>query len=188
MDLYSFVYRGMLTDASLDRAGRQTRRELGEYEADRLAKTLSFDRLDPDLLAGAQLMAVVYTAIHAFENMLREFVKKAMQESCGENWWSEVPKGVRDKVKTRMEADAKFRFHSSRGASEIFYADFGHLAAIINKNWPIFEPVVVDLEWAKTILGTLEMSRNAVMHGGELAKEDIERVGLNIRDWIRQTG
>lgn len=30
--------------------------------------------------------------------------------------------------------------------------------------------------------------RNIVMHGGVLAKEDIERVGMNIRDWIRQTG
>jgi hypothetical protein len=26
------------------------------------------------------------------------------------------------------------------------------------------------------------------MHGGVLAKEDIERIGINIRDWIRQTG
>jgi len=33
-----------------------------------------------------------------------------------------------------------------------------------------------------------EKSRNIVMHGGVLVKEDLERVGMNIRDWIRQTG
>jgi len=31
-------------------------------------------------------------------------------------------------------------------------------------------------------------SRNIVMHGGVLAKEDVERIGVNIRDWIRQAG
>jgi len=40
----------------------------------------------------------------------------------------------------------------------------------------------------KAILSTLEKSRNGVMHGGGLAKEDIERIGMNIRDWIRQAG
>jgi len=45
-----------------------------------------------------------------------------------------------------------------------------------------------NLEWAKAVLNTLEKSRNIVMHGGVLAKEDIERIGMNVRDWVRQTG
>jgi hypothetical protein len=44
------------------------------------------------------------------------------------------------------------------------------------------------MEWAKATLNSLGKSRNIVMHGGALAKEDIERIGMNIRDWIRQTG
>jgi hypothetical protein len=34
----------------------------------------------------------------------------------------------------------------------------------------------------------LEKSRNTTMHGGVLAQEDVERIGMNIRDWTRQTG
>ena len=45
-----------------------------------------------------------------------------------------------------------------------------------------------DREWVKSLLGVLERSRNIVMHGGVLAIQDIERIGGNIRDWVRQAG
>ena len=38
------------------------------------------------------------------------------------------------------------------------------------------------------LLAILERSRNVVMHGGELGLQDIERIGGNIRDWVRQAG
>jgi len=135
--------------------------------------------LDPDLLAGADQMAIVYTAIHAFENSVRELVKKAMTEAHRETWWTKVPEKVQKKAKTRMEEDAKFKWHGTRGASEIVYCDFGDLSSIIVTNWPQFESILSDLEWAKAILNTLEKSRNIVMHGGMLSKEDIERIGMN---------
>ena len=46
----------------------------------------------------------------------------------------------------------------------------------------------VSLEWAKQIFTTLEKSRNVIMHSGELGERDIERIGINIRDWISQVG
>jgi hypothetical protein len=62
------------------------------------------------------------------------------------------------------------------------------LSSIIVTNWAVFQDVVGNLEWAKQLLNTLEKSRNIVMHGGVLQKEDIERIGMNIRDWVRQVG
>lgn len=38
------------------------------------------------------------------------------------------------------------------------------------------------------IFTTLEKSRNVIMHSGELGERDIERIGINIRDWISQVG
>lgn len=187
-ELYSFVYRGILADASLDKVGRQRRRHLGAEDSASLRQDLSFDMLDQDFLFDAQFMAIVYTAIHAFENTIREFVKKAMAEEYDENWWSKVPEKIRKKVSSRMEEDAKFRYHGARGGAEISYCDFGDLSSIIVTNWSVFEDVLSDMGWSKALLDTLEKSRNIVMHGGVLAKEDIERIGINIRDWIRQTG
>lgn len=187
-DLYSFVCRGLLAEASLDKAGRQRRRQFGTRDAGQAQHTLSFDLLDPDLLADAQRMSMAYTAIHAFENTIRKLVIKAMAESHGENWWSKVPERIQKTVKSRMEEDAKFRWHGTRGSTQINYCDFGDLSSIIVTNWTVFEPVVSNMEWAKSVLSTLEKSRNIIMHGGVLAKEDVERVGMNIRDWVRQTG
>jgi hypothetical protein len=188
LDLYSFVYRGVLSEEALDRAGRLKRSHFGAEQARALQKSLSFDLLDTNLLTEAQRMSVVYTALHAFENAVRTTVVKAMLEKFGPTWWDQVPDRIQKTSKSRMEEDAKFRWHGARGASEINYCDFGDLSSIIVTNWPVFENLLGNMEWAKATLNTLEKSRNIVMHGGAVAKEDVERIGINIRDWIRQAG
>jgi hypothetical protein len=187
-NIYSFVYRGLLTEEALDKVGRHRRKHFGNEEARELQKSLCYDLIEPDCLSDAQRMSIVYTAIHAFENMVRHLVVKAMQDHHGANWWQNVPKKIRDKVKSRMEEDVKFKWHGARGASEINYCDFSDLSSIIVTNWIAFEDVLSNMEWAKAVLSTLEKSRNITMHGGLLAKEDVERIGMNIRDWTRQAG
>jgi len=188
VDLYSFVYRGVLTEEALDRTGRMRKSHFGSDGARRLQLSLSFDLLDPDLLADSQRMSVVYAAIHAFENMVRTLVTKGMLEKHNAGWWEKVPDRIKKLSKSRMEEDAKSRWHGTRGTTDINYCDFGDLSSIIVTNWEVFENVLGNMEWAKAILTNLEKSRNVVMHGGALAQEDIERIGVNIRDWIRQAG
>jgi len=187
-DLYSFIYRGVLTEEALDKAGRQRRAHFGAEEARAMQKSLSYDVLDPEALADAERMTTAYAAIHAFENIVRQLVTKAMAELHGEEWWEHVPDRIRRSVKSRMAEDAKFRWHGARGTSEMNYCDFSDLSSIIVTNWVAFEDILANMEWAKAILSTLEKSRNTTMHGGVLADEDVERIGVNIRDWIRQTG
>ena len=187
-DLYQFVCRGVLTDASLDKAGRKRKQLFGSEEASRIRTALSYEMLDDDQLAEGQRMALVYTAVHAFENSVRQLVQKTLADVHKEQWWDKTPERIKKKVATRIEDDAKFRWHGTRGGSEIMYCDFGDLSSIVVTNWTEFEDILVNLEWCKALLNTLEKSRNIVMHGGILAQEDIERIGMNIRDWIRQTG
>lgn len=187
-DLYTFVYRGVLTDESLDKAGRKARASFGPADAERIKKAISLDLLDSDRVASAERMALIYTAIHAFENTVRDFVSTAMAEEHQEDWWAKVPTKVQEKVQKRVEDEAKFRWHGARGGAEIEYCDFGDLSSIIVVNWSVFEDVLVDREWVKSTLSILERSRNIVMHGGVLERQDIERIGLNIRDWLRQAG
>ncbi len=111
-----------------------------------------------------------------------------MAEKHGETWWERVPERIRKSAKSRMDEDSKFRWHGARGATEINYCDFGDLSSIIVTNWDVFEDLLGNMEWAKAALNALEKSRNIVMHGGSVANEDIERIGMNIRDWIRQAG
>jgi len=187
-NLYSFIYRGLLTEESLDKAGRKRYRHMGAEDQQRVAESLSLEMLDSGLLNDAKLMSIVYQAIHTFENLVRVFVQKAMSERYAEQWWTKVPDRISKRVVTRRDSDTKFRWHGQRGASDIMYCDFGDLSSIIAANWEVFEDVIGNLEWAKQLLSTLEKSRNIVMHGGMLQMEDIERIGMNIRDWVRQVG
>ncbi|MGH9428293.1 MAG: Swt1 family HEPN domain-containing protein, partial [Terriglobia bacterium] len=111
MDLYSFVYRGVLTEEALDRTGRRRRSHFGADRVGELQQSLSFDFLDSELLVEGQRMSVVYAAVHAFENTVRAMVTKAMGEKHGPTWWEKVPERIQKTSKSRMEEDAKFRWH-----------------------------------------------------------------------------
>ena len=84
--------------------------------------------------------------------------------------------------------DANTKWHTQRGGDIIDYIDFDDLSKIISQNLELFKDYIYSPEWANTIFNTLNKSRNVIMHSGELSKEDIERIGMNIRDWIRQVG
>jgi hypothetical protein len=52
----------------------------------------------------------------------------------------------------------------------------------------VFLPIVQSIEWVKNIFKTVELSRNIIMHSGYLEREDVERLGMAMRDWLAQIG
>lgn len=189
--LYSFVFKGILTEEALDKTERLKKSKFGNEEFKKLHQTLGIDELDEELVIKAQKMAIVYTAICAFENMVRQFVSKKLLENKGENWWQEcVSEKIRTKAESRRDEENKIRWHTPRGDSIINYTEFGDLLSIIRNpdNWQYFEPHIYSIEWADQIIKTLERSRNVIMHSGELVNQDIERIGMYIRDWLNQVG
>ena len=188
-DFYAYIMRGELAKAALTSSPALSRHSSSDILSSELIDCLSLDLLDDDKVAAAKLMATVYTAIAAFENMVRDFISKTMLEHKGENWWDEcVSEKIRNKAESRKKEEEKIRWHTPRGDSLINYTDFGELGSIINQNVEIFEVHIISVEWARQIFQTIERSRNVIMHSGELSRRDIERIGTNIRDWINQVG
>lgn len=187
--LYSFVFKGLLAEEALDKAGRKSKFHFSEEEEKEASSKLSIDELDESLVLRSKKMAIVYTAVSAFENSVRAFISKKLLEEVGESWWVlSVDEDIRKKAEGRMEEEKKIRWHSPRGDSPINYTEMKHLSHIIRKNWKYFEPHLNTFDWASNILETVERSRNVIMHSGELGNRDIERIGTHIRDWIRQVG
>ncbi|WP_141336449.1 Swt1 family HEPN domain-containing protein [Paenibacillus sp. tmac-D7] len=186
-ELYSFVFKGLLTEAALDRTER-VKPQISDLDPI-VAERLSLDLLDEAFVLRAKRMATVYTVITAFENTVREFLSKILLEASGESWWdTTVSEKIRNKAFSRREEESKVRWHTPRGDALINYTDFGDLTSIIQQNWPLFEAHLHSIEWVRHMINTLERSRNVIMHSGELQNEDIERIGSSIRDWIRQVG
>jgi hypothetical protein len=186
-DVYEFVFRGLLAEEALDRSGRR-KTHSGLLDAD-LAEVVSLNLLDEQFVAPARRMAVVYTAIATFENTVRDLVGGVLLEAHGETWWQScVSEKVRKRAETRREDEQKHRFHKQRGEEPIYYSEFGDLINIIRANWTDFEAFLPSPEWGSSIVEAVERSRNVIMHSGTLDAEDIARVGIHIRDWIKQVG
>ena len=187
--IYSFILRGELTKVALSSTEARSRHYSSDIIINDYIKSLSLDLMDDEYVNAAKLMATVYTAIAAFENMVRKFVEKILIEKKGENWWEEsVSEKIRQRAESRKGQEDRIRWHTQRGDSLINYTEFGDLASIINNNIELFSDHIISVEWAKNIISTIERSRNVIMHSGELSNRDIERIGVNIRDWIIQVG
>ena len=187
--LYSFIMKGELSKIALKNAGIESKYCSSDIIVHDYIKCLSLDLLDDDLVENAKIMATVYTAIAAFENMVRKFIIKILMEEKGEPWWRNcVPDNMRKKAETRKSEDEKIKWHTQRGDSLSNYVHFGDLASIMHQNLELFEVHIISIEWARQIFKTLERSRNVIMHSGELGRKDIERIGTYIRDWINQVG
>lgn len=189
--LYSFVFKGLLTEEALDKTMRVKQTKVTNEEFSGLYKSLGIEDLDDDLVLQAKKMSIVYMAISAFENKVRRFVEKKLLETVGEDWWDKcVSEKIRQKAESRRLEESKIRWHTPRGDSVINYTEFGDLLTIIRlpNNWSYFEPHIQSIEWADQIIRTIERSRNVIMHSGELVNQDIERIGMYIRDWVNQVG
>jgi HEPN superfamily Swt1-like protein len=186
--LYEFVFRGVLAEEALDSQGRQNRRLLNIADEE-IAKALSIDVLDDVHVANARATAVVYTAIAAFENSVRALVTKTLMEKYQEEWWENgVSNGIRERAQKRLEDEQSAKWHAQRGQDPINYTTFGDLKNVMQNNWDVFEDLIGSLPWASGIFDVIERSRNVIMHSGMLEREDIERLGVNIRDWVKQVG
>jgi hypothetical protein len=146
--------------------------------------------LTPALLAEAKNMAeTVYPVLYVFENSVRQFIVKVLQNSYGEDWWSKVvPKGIREEVAKRKSTEDRNPWHGRRNAHEIFYTDIKHLENIVLSNWSEFKDLLPDNghAWLTTRIGEIEFSRNIVSHHNPLSAGDIQRVEVHFNDWQRQ--
>lgn len=184
---YEFAFRGLLTEEALDRAGRLSG-HTGLFDAE-VAEAVSVGLLDDAFVIPAKQMAAVYVAVAAFENSARDLVTRVMLEAAGDTWWEDtVSEKVRTHCKNRQEEEERNRYHKQRGDAPINYTELKHVVNIIRANWEHFEPFLPSPEWTTSVFDTIERSRNVIMHSGVLDREDIERVGINIRDWVKQVG
>lgn len=186
--LYEFAFRGLLAEQALDAAGREHPNSAGLPQQE-VAELVALDSLDEVAVSAAQGMSVVYTAVTAFEVSARKLVRSVLIESAGDEWWEKaVSQDIRKRAESRKAEEEKVKWHGQRGGSPLDYTELGDLGKIIRNNWTSFEPYVPTIEWAASIFAVIERSRNVIMHSGELSREDIARVGINIRDWVKQVG
>ena len=186
-----FIYKAQVlqesvNDLSMPKANKS------ELSFESVSKKVSLSYFDSSLVDNAKKMSAVYIAIASFENMLRGIVVEKLLIEKGENWWNSdaISSDIRRKADNKLVDEKQNRWHTPRGISPIYFTELKDLVSIICKaqNWEYFEDLFGDPDWVRHSIKSLERSRNVIMHSGQLTLEDIERVGIVIRDWIRQVG
>lgn len=191
-DLYSFVFRGVLAEEALDKAGRLKYSPEAIYFSEDIAKKLYLHEIDEKYVQQSKSMITVFAAITAFENATREFVYSVLKDVHNVDWWEKgVQSGIREKAKSRKDSESKVKWHVNRGDAMMSYLEFGDLSKIMcsQNNWACFEPYfgfTNSQEWVRSLFEDIEKSRNVIMHSGVLDEFDIARLGMNIRDWLHQ--
>jgi hypothetical protein len=187
--LAGFLFKGAAASAAVDGLRDGFSQGLSIEKGDISAK-VSLRLLDDELVEAAERMAVVYSVISAFENQVRQLIQQRLVEKIGADWWTKAKMSteIKHRAETRQKDEEKIRWHKTRGLSPLFFTELGDLPSLIRNNWTEFEDLFHDPDWVLHVFKTLERSRNVIMHSGQLSMDDIERVGVTIRDWLRQVG
>jgi hypothetical protein len=187
--LREFLFTGLAIEDALNELEAQGLAVRPPTDTQALQRVVSLDDFDQKIRTGAMQALPAYLAFYCLENSARELIAERMKERHGTDWWAvKVSSSIRKNVETRQEKEGRNRWHIQRGATPIYYTDFGDLKSIIQLNWEDFEDLFPDLNWVINRFTELEASRNIVAHNNVLDSNEIERMKIYLVDWVRQVG
>lgn len=186
-DLSDFMFRGLLAKHSIR-----------DMEADGLLRSplgTDQERTDIDLLApvsdavraGSLYMQRCYRLLFVLENVVREFIVDVLAEIDGDDWFEKrasVP--MKKKVADRKATETKNQWHTGRNQHPVYYLDFGDLALLLQSHWTDFKGLLPDQAWAVSRIQDAERSRNVIAHTNVLSDNELVRLEMHVRDWVRQ--
>lgn len=136
----------------------------------------------------ARSMAELYIILHCYENSARKLIEKVLSGSLGANWWDVAANSqMKRKFQDRQQKEITNKWLTPRGASPLFYMDWGDLLSLIRKYEADFLPFIGDIKFIELRMEELERSRNIIAHNGVLtAEDDHQRIVLSFKEWCRQ--
>lgn len=143
-----------------------------------------------ELIRGNSLqMQHAFRLLFVLENTVRELITSRFYDADGSAWFDiRATSQMKTKVRGRRDVESKNQWHTGRNQDPIYYLDFGDLAKLIINHWSIFEDLLPSQAWVQGRLDDAERSRNVIAHTNVLSAEEVSRLEMYLRDWIRQTG
>lgn len=138
---------------------------------------------------GSLQMQHAFRVLFVLENIIRELISSRFADADGVGWFDiRAASQMKTKVQDRTDKEAKNQWHNGRNRDPIFYLDFGDLARLIITHWIIFEDLLPNQAWVQSRLDEAERSRNVIAHTNLLSSDEVSRLEMYLRDWIKQIG
>ncbi len=185
--LSDFMFRGLLAKHAIRdmQAAGRLREPIGD--AQELGDIDLMAPVSEAVRSGSLYMQRCYRLLFVLENVVREFVGEVFVEKDGELWFDKrASLQMKKKVEDRKSAEVKNQWHTGRNAHPIYYLDFGDLALLFQSHWVEFKDLLPTQSWAVSRLQDAERSRNVIAHTNVLSDEEVVRLEMHVRDWIRQ--
>ncbi|MST83715.1 Swt1 family HEPN domain-containing protein [Hallella mizrahii] len=148
------------------------------------------DILDKDIVEKGKKMSDAYLVMYCLENLLRDFIDRTLTNNYGQKYEEKITiaNSVKNKVKSRINDEAKNKWLPLRGDSYVYYLDFNELGDIISNNWNDFKELLPSQEWIKAKVGELYNIRCLIAHNSYLDSTSIEVLNVDYKQMIKQIG
>ena len=158
--------------------------EIGHIETIKKDEIVDIELFESDIRAQARKMANFYVLYYCIENSIRRLISERLTKYGG-NWWDQkVPEGIRNEVKDKQSKEKETAF-SIRSDDPLSYTNFGELIDILNSNFEDFSDIIRSKKAMQQVLSPFNSLRNVIAHSCELNDDEIKRVELLVKDWLR---
>lgn len=179
-----FTMKNLLLETELARL-ENSGIDIGHLQTIKKDEVVDIELFEADIRTQARKMADFYVIYYSVENTIRRLISERLTEKHGANWWEEkVPDGVKNEVKDRQDKE-KDAVISLRSDDPLSYTTFGELIDIFNANWDDFSDTIRSRKAMQQVLSQFNLSRNVIAHSCELNDDEIKRLELLVKDWLR---
>jgi len=185
--LTDFMFRGLLAKHAIRDMQAVGLLRVPAADAQEHSEIDLFAPVSEQVRSGSLYMQRCFRLLYVLENVVREFVREVLEEIDKENWFEKrasIP--MKKKVEDRKATEGKNQWHTGRNDHPIYYLDFGDLTLLIQNHWSEFKDLLPNQSWAVSRLQDAERSRNVIAHTNLLSDEEVVRLEMHVRDWIRQ--
>lgn len=187
--LRHFVFTGLLTTHAvkdMEASGLLRTREASKAERD---DADLYAPVQEGIRAGSLHMRRAYRLLYVMENIVRDLIASRLEEVDGPEWFDKrATAPMKRAVEQRKAAEEKNQWHAGRNRAPIYYLDFSDLSKLLINHWSEFEELLPPQTWVQSRLEEAERSRNVIAHTNLLADEEVSRLEMYLRDWIKQIG
>jgi hypothetical protein len=148
-----------------------------------------FAPVTESIRSGSLQMQYCYRLLFVLENVIRELISSRFAEIDGADWFDKrASSPMKTTYETRKAKEERNAWHTGRNKHPIYYLDFSDLSRLLINHWTVFEDLLPNQSWAQSRLDDAEKTRNVIAHTNILSAEEIARLEMYLRDWMKQIG
>lgn len=188
--LRSFGMSGLLICEDLRQIEQAYSVDLGHVaRVDPTSSVAYYPQFEQSVRLEAAEMSDHYEVFYCLEQAIRKLIAETLEEAEGADWWdsTRVPIDIKNDVAGLLKRERDNGI-TQRSERMIDYTTFGQLSVIITTNWTLFEPILKNKRGVERVMASLNLLRGPIAHCCPMQEDEVDRLRLAVKDWLRMIG